>query len=371
MPYFDYSATTPLDPKVAQEWLDTENQFFANANSSHALGRLAASKNQESLEKIASLLKIFPDEFILTASAVESNNLAIKGLALKYPDKKHILSSKLEHASVIAALACLGDTYTIDWMPLDTEGRYDVSRLALLLKEDTLVVSLVAVDSETGIRQPVEEIAHLCREKGITFHCDATQALGKTHLDLSDMDLVSLSAHKLYGPKGSAGLIKKRSVKIVPLFHGGHSITPYRSSTPATALLAALAKALELQFEAFDERHQRVKILNASITKELASIPNVRINSNAHSIPHILNISILNSVPEEGIQLFSNRGIYLSSKSACSGQEEFSASVFAVTGDQQRAISSYRISLSHLTSDQEIDVLIQAIKEIAQACMSL
>lgn len=365
MPYFDYSATTPLDPKVAQAWLDTENQFFANANSSHALGKLAAAKNQESLEKIASLLKIFPDEFILTASAVESNNLAIKGLALKYPSKKHIISSKLEHASVIATLASLGDDYTLDWMPLDDYGRYDVSRLASLLKEDTLVVSLVAVDSETGIRQPVEEIAHLCREKGIYFHCDATQAIGKTPLDLSEMDLVSLSAHKLYGPKGAAGLIKKRSVKIVPLFHGGHSITPYRASTPATALLAALAKALELQFQAFDERFERVKSLSTSLQNELIHIPNVQINSNAFSIPHILNISILNTVPEEGIQLFSNHGIYLSSKSACSGQEEFSASVFAVTHDHQRAISSYRISLSHLTTQDEISELIHVIKELA------
>lgn len=364
MPYFDYSATTPLDPKVAQEWLDTENQFFANANSSHALGKLAASKNQESLEKIASLLKIFPDEFILTASAVESNNLAIKGLALKYPSKKHIISSKLEHASVIAALASLGDDYTLDWMPLDEVGRYDVSSLNSLLKEDTLMVSLVAVDSETGIRQPVEEIAHLCHKRGIYFHCDATQAIGKTRLDLSEMDLVSLSAHKIYGPKGAAGLIKKRSVNIVPLFHGGHSITPYRASTPATALLASLAKALELQFEAFDQRYQRVKVINESLRNELIHIPNVRINSNEYSIPHILNISILDTIPEKGIQTFSNRGIYLSSKSACSGQAEFSASVFAVTQDQQRAISSYRISLSHLTTQEEIIELIHVIKEL-------
>lgn len=369
MPYFDYSATTPLDPRVAQEWVDTETQFFANANSSHHLGYLAAQKNAQSIEKIASILRIFPDEFILTASAVESNNLAIKGLALKYPQKKHIISSKLEHASVIAALASLGEDYTIDWMPLNQDGRYDVSKLASLVKKDTLMVSLVAVDSETGIRQPVEAIGLKCKELGILFHCDATQAIGKIDLDVSSMDLVSLSAHKFYGLKGAAGLIKKRSVSIVPLFHGGHSLTPYRASTPANALLAALAKALELYDEEKVERYQKVSDLNSHLRNRLEGVKGIIINSNEFSIPHILNLSILHSIPEKELMVFSNQGLYFSSKSACSGQEEFSESVYAITHDHSRATSSYRISLSHLTTEEELESLVQALKEVAKSCM--
>lgn len=362
MVYLDYSATTPIDPEVANVWMDVEQRYFANANSSHALGVQSMQRNQESLALIAKLFGIQPSEFILTSSAVESNNFAIKGLALKHPNKKHIISSKLEHASMVATLASLGDAYEIDWIELEADGTYNLSSLVQLFKPTTLCVTLVAVDSETGIRQPVEEVGELCHQHGILFHCDATQAIGKTRLDVSHMDLVSLSAHKFYGPKGAGGLIKKENVALVPLLHGGHSLTPYRASTPATALLAAFAKALELSFEHFDERQRKVADANAYLKAQCVDLPRVIFNSNTHSIPHILNLSILGSVPEEGLQYFSDHGLYLSSKSACSGQEEFSMSVYAITRDQARATSSYRISLSHLTTLKDLDQFVSCLK---------
>lgn len=364
MVYLDYSATTPLDLEVAKVWLEVESQFFANANSSHALGEAAHHRNEESLAQIAQLLHIQPSEFILTSSAVESNNFAIKGLALKYPHKKHIITSKFEHASMVATLASLGDEYTLDWIPLLSSGLYDVDALANLFKEDTLCVTLIAVDSETGIRQPVEAIAKICRHHHILFHCDATQALGKCPIDFTNMDLVSLSAHKIYGPKGVGALIKKEGIHLVPLLHGGHSLTPYRASTPATALLAAFAKAIELSVLNLDSRMRKVEDCNAYLRAQCSALPNVIFNSTSDCIPHILNISLLNTQPESMLMRFSDLGFYLSSKSACSGQEEFSMSVYALTKDHARSTSSYRISLSHLSTLEEMDAFVICLKEL-------
>lgn len=362
MVYLDYSATTPLDSRVKDVWCEAEEKFFANANSSHALGLKAKAFNDENIKKIAQNLHILPEEFILTSSAVEANNFAIKGMALKYPDKKHIITSEYEHASVVAAIAALD--LEIDFIELDENGLYDLESLKSLIRKDTLMVSLVAVDSETGIRQNVEEIANFCKSQNIIFHCDATQALGKCHIDLKDMDLVSISAHKIYGPKGVGALIKKKNIKLVPLLHGGHSLTPFRSSTPATALLAAFSKAIELAYLDLDKRIEKVETLNQYLRNKLMDCEGVHINSSQYSIPHIFNISIQNSVPEKDLMKLSDRGFYCSSKSACSGQEEFSKSVYALTKNKEYAKTSFRISLSHLTSFEEIDAFVNTIKEI-------
>lgn len=362
MVYLDYSATTPIDSLVLKEWVDAEQNYFANANSSHALGLKSFEYNRKNIEKIATILNIKPNEFILTSSAVEANNFAIKGLAALYPNKRHVITSEYEHASIVASLAQLD--FDIDFIPLDKYGLYDIAKLKDLVKDHTLMVTLVAVDSETGIRQPVEEIAAWCHENKVIFHCDATQAIGKCPIDLSNMDLISLSAHKLYGPKGVAALVKKESIKLVPLLHGGHSFTAFRSSTPTNALLAAFAKAIELSYIHRDERIHRVQELNAYLRKELSNLSNIHINSNEYSIPHIFNISILNTVPERDLKRLSDKGFYLSSKSACSGQEEFSKSVYALTKNENFAKTSYRISLSHLTSFEELQQFVNTIKEI-------
>ncbi len=362
MVYLDYSATTPIDPDVLDAWVDAEKSVFANANSSHALGLKSKAFNDENIQKIAHILNIQAEEFIPTSSAVEANNFAIKGSLLKNPQKKHIITSEYEHASIVGAIA--SQDIDIDFIPLDENGLYDLSQLESLVRNDTLMISCVAVDSETGIRQPVEAIAQWCKEHKVLFHCDATQALGKCHIDFCDMDLVSMSAHKIYGPKGIGALIKKKNVKLVPLLHGGHSFTAFRSSTPTNALLASFAKAIELAYTNLDERIDIVKELNQYLRDSLKDLDNIHINSTQHSIPHIFNISIKDSIPEKDLMKLSDKGFYLSSKSACSGQEEFSKSVFALTQNTDYAKTSYRISLSHLTSQKEIDDFVNTIKEI-------
>lgn len=367
MVYLDYSATTPLDPRVGQVWLQTESTTFANANSSHALGVAAKAANDRAIEVMAKCLNVKPLEIIITASAVEANNFAIKGVAMKYPDKKHLITSALEHASLIGAVSALGDDYAIDFVDCLSDGTYDLEHLESLIKQDTLLISLVAVDSETGIRQPVEACAKIAHAHKVLFHSDITQALGKCAIDLNEIDLASCSAHKIYGPKGVGALIKKEHVGIVPLLHGGHSMTPFRSSTPPNGLVSAFSKALEIATTELNDRIDVVTQHHDYLKERLLDCPNIVFNSNEHSIPHITNLSILNSVPEKGLEFFSEHGVYCSSKSACSGQEEFSKSVYAITHDKQRAKTSYRISLSHLTTREELDTFIQLAKELANS----
>lgn len=365
MIYFDYSATTPIHPEVLETYVHSEHAFFANANSNHALGQLSQKVINEQLLNMANIFNIKSNELIITSSAVESNNTVIKGCALKYPHKKHIITSMVEHASLIGAVSYLENLdYEIDFVKIDENGRFDLNHLESLIREDTLLISLIAVDSETGIRQPIEEIGKLCHKYNVLFHSDITQAVGKTLFDLSDVDYASFSGHKIYGPKGIAGLIKKENIGLVPLLHGGHSITPFRSSTPQTALVCALSKALEISDKTFIERDRYVRDLKQYLIQALAHLPRVVVNSNHYSIPFIVNISILNTKPEEVLNYFSDQGLYLSSKSACSGQEEFSESVYALTKDNERAKSSYRISLSHLSTKFEIDELVKAIDRI-------
>ncbi|MHB8096934.1 MAG: cysteine desulfurase family protein [Erysipelotrichaceae bacterium] len=365
MIYFDYSATTPIHPEVLETYTRCEREFFANANSSHALGIKAMKVIDEQLAIMANLLGIKPNELIITSSAVESNNTVLKGVALKYPNKKHIITSSIEHASIISAISFLDQQgYDIDFVELDENGRFDLQNLESLLREDTLLVTLIAVDSETGIRQPIEEVGKLCHKHHVLFHSDITQAVGKSTFDLTDVDYASFSAHKIYGPKGIAGLIKKENVGLSPLLHGGHSITAYRASTPQTALVCALSKALQIAYSTYDERLIKVNQLKDYLIQKTSHLNRVVINSNHYSIPFIVNLSILDTRPEEILQVFSNNELYLSSKSACSGQDEFSNSVYAITKDKQRAQSSYRISLSHLTSEEDIDSLVQVIERI-------
>ena len=301
---------------------------------------------------------------IFTSSATESNNLAIKGLALKYPSLRHIITSPYEHASNIAAISFLqASGYEIDFVQVDQNGLYDLDSLEKLIRKDTLVVSLIAVDSETGIRQDVEKCGALCHQKGVFFHSDLTQALGKCNFDLTNIDLASFSAHKIYGPKGIGLLVKKEALGLIPLLHGGHSLSPYRSSTPQNALVVAFAKAYEIASDELDERIVKVSSLNSYLKQELSNLPRVVINSTKKSLPHILNISILNTKPDITLNYFSSKGLYLSSKSACSGQEDLSDSVLALTKDMARATSSYRISLSHLSTIEDCDAFVLGVKE--------
>lgn len=362
MIYLDYSATTPVDKRV----LDTFNkvclEYPGNSNSLHSLGVKSKELEEYVTNKIADILKVKSTEIIYTSSSSESNNTAIKGICLKYKNRgKHIITTSLEHSSVIAPLNYLTkEGFEVDFVNLKDDGTVDLEHLKSLMRADTLLVSISYVDSELGIVQPINEISKIVKKNPKTFfHVDCTQAVGKINVDLSNIDLASISAHKFYGLKGVSLLIKKENIVIEPLIHGGKSTTVYRSGTPALPLYASMMKALELIIPNIDKNTKYISKLNKKIIDKLSTYENVYINSTEKSIVNTINISIKGIKPETFIHALEEYEIYVSTKSACSSADSMSNSVYAVTKDKERASNTIRISLSYLTTEEEIDKFLE------------
>ena len=231
------------------------------------------------------------------------------------------------------------------------------------MRDDTILVSINSVNSEVGVLQPIDEIGKIIKEyPKCFFHVDMTQSVGKVNISLENVDLASFSAHKFYGPKGIGVLIKKEKVQIESLIHGGKSTTVYRSGTPALPLIVSLSKALRLAMNNINEKYDYIKILNDSLKSELSKYKGVFINSNNYSIPHILNLSIIGVKPETMLHALEEYDIYISTQSACSSGGT-STAVMSITNDIERAKSSIRISLSSLTTTEEIDYFLDAFSK--------
>lgn len=367
MKYFDYCATTPMIPEVLNRYVDVQKNYFGNANSQHRFGLDAKLVVDNAASNILMQLKLDHHQVIFTSGATESNNLFIKGIAQSNPSRRHGIVSMLEHSSVIGPLGYLQQQgFEIDFIDCDKDGRMDISQLKECIREDTAFIILVAVDSETGVVQPINEAAALAKEHNIPIHCDITQGIGKVRLELNDITSISCSAHKLYGPKGVGCLIIDKELELTPLLHGGHSTTIYRSGTPPTGLIAAFETALCLAVTEFSIRHKKVRDIHKYLLQRLAEVKDCVINSNKYSVDYVVNISIIKTNPNDWVDLLSTYGIAISSKSACTGKSNFSKSVFAITHDEDRATSSLRISLSFLTKREDIDYLIDAIKSIQE-----
>ena len=357
MIYLDYAANTPADPKVLEAFIDTEKHFGGNPNSSHPAGHAAREKLTETTGRIAGLLGIQAPEVIYTSGASEANNLAVKGIARAQRNYgKHIISTALEHPSVSGPLTWLQEQgYEIDLLDIRRDGKIDTEHLRELLRHDTVLVAVTAVDSELGVVQPVSEIVEIVRGfPNCMLHVDATQAIGKIPFSFAGLDTVSLAAHKFYGLNGSGLLFKRGNFVIEPLIHGGSGATLYRSGTPTLALAAALEAALELSLDHLPERLEKVKALNRMLREALSQYPAVRINSPEDAVPHILNVSVAGIRGTEMQRLLAEKGVCVSVKSACSTEGAPSKAVFAVSRDRKNALSSWRISLSHLTTKEEI-----------------
>lgn len=365
MVYLDYSATTPINQEVLESFNKASLNFIGNPNSLHKLGVDAKNLIDSATAQIADIMKVKPEEIIYTSGSSESNNTAIKGIALKYQNRgKHIITTKLEHSSVIAPITYLQNNgFDIDFVNLDSNGLVDLNHLRTLLRDDTILVSINSVNSEVGVLQPIDEIGKIIKEyPKCFFHVDMTQSVGKVNISLENVDLASFSAHKFYGPKGIGVLIKKEKVQIESLIHGGKSTTVYRSGTPALPLIVSLSKALRLAMNNINEKYDYIKILNDSLKSELSQYKDVFINSNNYSIPHILNLSIIGVKPETMLHALEEYDIYISTQSACSSGGT-STAVMSITNDIERAKSSIRISLSSLTTTEEIDYFLDAFSK--------
>ena len=366
MVYLDYSATTPVDERVLETFSKVCMEYPGNSNSLHSLGVKSKELEDYATEEIAKMLKVKPSEVIYTSGASESNNTAIKGICLKYQNRgKHIITTYLEHSSVIAPLNYLTSLgFEVDFVKINDNGLVDLDDLKKLLRDDTILVSVCMVDSEIGLKQPIKEIANILKDyPKCFFHVDCTQALGKIPVDLSCVDLASMSAHKIYGMKGIGLLIKKENVVIEPLIHGGKSTTAFRSGTPALPLIVSLMKAMQLIIPNVDKNMEYIAGLNKIVREKLSEYPLVHINSTENSMPHTINFSLRKIKPETFLHALDANEIYISTKSACSSANSKSNSVYALTKDEELSNHSLRISLSYKTTKEELDKFFEVFDE--------
>ena len=359
--YLDYAANTPVDPIVMQVFNDACLKYFANPNSIHSLGKTAKDKIDVASQNILKKLNLENHEIIYTSGASESNNLAIKGVSRSYRENgKHIISTYIEHSSVSGALTHLQNQgYEIDLVQINKDGEINLEHLKELIRKDTILVSICYVDSEVGVLQPINEIKKIVANYPNCFlHIDATQAVGKIDVDFNEVDLITFAPHKFYGLNNSGVLIKNKNIVLEPLINGGVSTNLYRSGTPFTAMVLALEKALFLALENLQKNNDIIKNYNNILNKYFKTFKSVTINSTPKSIPHILNLSVNNIKANDFQQKLDSLGVFVSTKSACSVLNTPSKIVYAISKDKKNARSSWRISLSHLTTSEEIDFFI-------------
>ena len=363
MIYFDNSATTKTRKEVLDTFYKVSEEFFANPNSLHKLGLKSKKLMKEAESQVATLMGVKSDEVIFTSSSSESNNMAIKGVIDYYKHRnKLVITTELEHASISETLQQL-KSITVKYVKLDKFGHLDLQNLTELLEEEPLLVTIHHVNSETGIIQDIDKIGKLIKKYPKTiFHVDGTQSVGKIPVNLDNVDLFSFSAHKFFGIKGIACLIKKENINLLPLISGGDSQTIYRAGTPSVPLIASFAKALRLILAEEDDNTLKVKELNKYLRNQLTNL-DVVINSPIDSSPYILNFSIIGKKPETVLHTFELFDIYISSKTACSSKETYSKTLYALTNNMDISKSSLRVSLSKDNTKEEIDTFIKVLKE--------
>lgn len=366
MIYLDNSATTMVDDRVLDTFNKVCKNYPGNSNSLHSLGIKSKELEDYATEKISNLLGVKPSEIIYTSGASESNNTVLKGVASKYKNRgNHIITTPLEHSSILETCKYLESKgFIIDYVKIKDNGLIDIEDLERLLTDNTILVSVAYVDSELGIRQDIDTIGKIVKKyPKCYFHVDATQAIGKIKVDPTNIDFISMSAHKIFGLKGIGLLIKKDNIVIDNLIHGGKSTTIYRSGTPALPLICSLMKALELIIPNIDKNYEYVSSLSRKIKDNLKKYDNIHINSTENSIPYIINFSVIGVKPETFIHTMEEEDIYLSTKSACS-TSDVSLSVDSIYHNREISMSSIRISLNYKNTEEEIDKFIKAFDKI-------
>lgn len=365
--YLDYMANTPVDKEVLQTFNETYKNFFGNPNSLHKSGIKAKQQLDECTNQILKAFNLQDYEVIYTSGASESNNLATKGIARSYRQEgKHIISTYLEHSSLSASLTYLQQQgYEIELLNIDKNGQIDLEHLKELIRKDTILLSVSYVDSELGILQPIEQIKEILNNyPNCFFHTDATQAIGKVNVNFNNIDLITFTPHKFYGLNSCGVLLKRKDIILEPLINGGKSTTIYRSGTPDLPMAKAMIKALDNANKNFETNLNIVSNINKKIVDKLKNYPLVTINSTKYSIPYTLNISIKGIKSTKIQQRFNEEGIFLSTKAACDIANTPSRAVYAVSKDRKNALSSFRISFSHLTTEEEVDYFLKVFDKI-------
>ncbi|WP_310631741.1 IscS subfamily cysteine desulfurase [Paraburkholderia sp.] len=367
--YMDYSATTPVDPRVVDKMIPYLREQFGNpASRSHAYGWDAERAVEEAREQVAALVNADPREIIWTSGATESDNLAIKGAAHFYKSKgKHIITVKTEHKAVLDTCRELErEGYEVTYLPVLDNGLIDLEAFKAAIRPDTILVSVMHVNNEIGVIQDIETIGEICREKGIVFHVDAAQSTGKTPIDLQKLkvDLMSFSAHKTYGPKGIGALDVRRKprVRIEAQMHGGGHERGMRSGTLATHQIVGMGEAFRIAREEMATENERVRMLRDRLLKGLSQIEETYVNGDMEQrVPHNLNISF-NFVEGESL-IMAVKDVAVSSGSACtSASLEPSYVLRALGRNDELAHSSIRFTVGRFTTEQDVDYVINLLK---------
>ncbi len=367
--YMDYLSTTPVDPRVADKMIPYLREDFGNpASRSHMYGWSAEKAVEEAREQVAALVNADPREIVWTSGATEGNNLAIKGAAHFYKTKgKHIITVKTEHKAVLDTVRELErQGFEATYLQPQDNGLITVQQLADAIRPDTILVSVMWVNNEIGVIQPIDEIGELCRSKGIIFHSDAAQATGKTPIDLekTKVDLVTFTAHKSYGPKGIGALYVRRKprVRLEAQMHGGGHERGLRSGTLATHQIVGMGEAFRLAKEEMDTEIVRIRALRDRLEKGLMSMEEVYVNGDLnHRVPHNLNISF-NYVEGESL-IMAIKDIAVSSGSACtSASLEPSYVLRALGRSDELAHSSIRFTFGRFTTEEDVDFTIELLK---------
>ncbi|QGZ61237.1 IscS subfamily cysteine desulfurase [Paraburkholderia acidisoli] len=367
--YMDYSATTPVDPRVVDKMIPYLREQFGNpASRSHAYGWDAERAVEEARENVAALVNADPREIIWTSGATESDNLAIKGAAHFYKSKgKHIITVKTEHKAVLDTCRELErEGYEVTYLNVKDDGLIDLEAFKAAIRPDTILVSVMHVNNEIGVIQDIETIGEICREKGIVFHVDAAQSTGKAPIDLQKLkvDLMSFSAHKTYGPKGIGALYVRRKprVRIEAQMHGGGHERGMRSGTLATHQIVGMGEAFRIAREEMATENERVRMLRDRLLKGLSEIEETYVNGDMEKrVPHNLNISF-NFVEGESL-IMAVKDVAVSSGSACtSASLEPSYVLRALGRNDELAHSSIRFTVGRFTTEQDVDYVINLLK---------
>ncbi len=366
--YLDNSATTPVDPRVAEKMIPYLCEQFGNpASRSHAFGWQAEAAVEAARAEVAALLNADPKEIVWTSGATESDNLAIKGAAHFYSGKgKHIITVKTEHKAVLDTCRELErQGFSVTYLDVMENGLIDLDVFKAALQPDTILVSVMFVNNEIGVIQPIAEIGEICREKGIIFHVDATQATGKIEIDVGRLkvDLMSLSAHKVYGPKGIGALYVRRKprVRLEAQMHGGGHERGFRSGTLPVHQIVGMGEAFRLARLEMAEESARIRILRDRLLAGLSSIPQVYVNGDMEQrVPHNLNISF--AYVEGESLMMALKDLAVSSGSACtSASLEPSYVLRALGRNDELAHSSIRFTLGRFNTEEEIDYAIELL----------
>ncbi len=369
--YFDYSATTPVDPRVAAKMIPYLTENFGNpASRSHPFGWTADKAVEEARAQVAALVGADPREIVFTSGATESNNLAIKGAGHFYSGTKgkHIITVKTEHKAVLDTVREMErQGFEATYLDVKENGLLDLDVLRAAIRPDTVLVSVMAVNNEIGVIQDIESIGKICREKGVIFHVDAAQATGKMPIDLSRLpvDLMSFSAHKTYGPKGIGALYVRRKprVRLVAQMHGGGHERGMRSGTLAPHQIVGMGEAFRIAQEEMATENERIRMLRDRLYDGLKDIEELHLNGDSEQrVPHNLNVSF-NFVEGESL-IMAIKDLAVSSGSACtSASLEPSYVLRALGRSDELAHSSIRFSIGRFTTEEEVDYAIKLLHE--------